>query len=154
MSVYTATVVWERNDQDFLKNTYSRGHVWKFDGGAEVEASSSPQVVPVPLSVEAFVDPEEAFIASLSSCHMLFFLFFAGKRKFVVDRYEDQASGVVGKNDQNKIAVNKVTLNPVITFSGEKQPTREQLEKLHHQAHQNCFIANSVKTEIDINIPD
>lgn len=151
MSTYTATITWERKDQDFLANTYSRGHLWSFDGGAEIEASASPQVVPVPLSVEAFVDPEEAFIASLSSCHMLFFLFFAGQKKLVVDRYQDQASGIVAKNADNKMAITKVTLNPKIQFSGT-QPTREQLEQLHHKAHKHCFIANSVQSEIEINL--
>lgn len=152
MSIYTAKVTWERGDQDFLGNTYSRGHLWSFDGGIQVQASSSPQVVPVPMSVEAYVDPEEAFIASLSSCHMLFFLFFAGKKKFIVDHYEDDAEGVVGKNEAKKIAVTKVTLRPKVTFSGEKTPTREQLEQLHHQAHKNCFIANSVNCEIAVEL--
>lgn len=152
MSTYSATVTWEREDQDFLSNKYSRGHLWTFDGGAEIHASSSPQVVPVPLSVEAYVDPEEAFIASLASCHMLFFLFFAGKKKFIVDQYVDHAEGHVGKNEAKKIAVTKVTLRPRIVFSGENMPTAAQLEQLHHQAHQNCFIANSVSCEIELDI--
>ena len=152
MSTYTARFTWERKDQDFLDNQYSRGHLWSFDGGAEIPASSSPQVVPVPMSVEAYVDPEEAFIASLASCHMLFFLFFAGKKKFVVDTYVDQAEGIVGKNEAKKIAVTNVTLRPKVTFSGERVPTAEQLEQLHHQAHKNCFIANSVNCEINVDL--
>ena len=117
MSEYRATIEWQRGDQAFLDNRYSRGHSWLFDGGARIAASSSPQVVPVPLSIEENVDPEEAFIASLSSCHMLFFLYFAAKGGFVLDSYVDDATGIVGKNAEGKLAVTKVTLNPVTRFS-------------------------------------
>ena len=122
--------------------------MWHFDGGETVKASSSVHVVPVPYSVEANVDPEEAFVASLSSCHMLFFLSIAAKRKFVIDEYIDNAVGVMEEDKYNKISITKVTLRPRVTFSGEKRPTREQLEKMHHQSHEQCFIANSVKTEV------
>ena len=149
MSEYFAEINWVRgNDEKYIDNQYSRGHEWHFDGGVTVEASSSPHVVPLPYSVEANVDPEEAFVASLSSCHMLFFLSIAAKRRYVIDKYVDNAVGVMGKDNDGKISMTKVTLRPRVEFSGEKQPTLEQLEKMHHQSHEQCFIANSVKTEI------
>jgi len=149
MSEYSATVNWVRQPQEnYIDNQYSRGHKWQFDGGVTVAASSSPHVVPLPYSVEANVDPEEAFVASLSSCHMLFFLSIAAKRKFVVDEYTDQAVGVMEKDDTGKISMTKVTLRPKIKFSGERQPSFAQLEKMHHQSHEQCFIANSVKTKV------
>lgn len=152
MSEYFATVSWQRNGQNFLDGRYSRGHVWKFDGGAEIPASPSPHVVPAPMSVEEYVDPEEAFVASLSSCHMLFFLHLTGKARLVVDEYVDEAVGILAKNEEGKMAMTKVTLRPRIVFSPETQPKREQLEQLHHQAHELCFIANSVKTDVEIEI--
>lgn len=148
MSEYTAEIVWERGDQDFLANTYSRRHVLRFDGGAQVPGSSSPHVVSLPYSDASAVDPEEMFVASLSSCHMLWFLTMAVKRKFVVDRYVDAATGVMEKNAEGKMAMTVVTLRPQVRFSGEILPTREQIEHLHHRAHEECFIANSVKTEV------
>ena len=151
MSEYLAEVLWRRqNDEAYVDNKYSRGHVWRFDGGAEVEASSSPHVVPLPYSVEAGVDPEEAFVASLSSCHMLFFLSIAAKKKFVVDEYLDNVVGVMSNNADRQMAMTKVTLQPKVTFSGDKLPTQEQIDAMHHQSHELCFIANSVKTEIVI----
>lgn len=148
MSHYTAEVLWLRNDGDFLGNRYSRRHLLRFDGGLEVPGSSSPSVVPVPMSDASALDPEEAFVASLSSCHMLWFLSIAAKRKFCVDRYFDAASGVMEKNVDGKMAMTLVTLRPDVTFSGERLPTREELGRLHHEAHEACFIANSVKTEV------
>ena len=148
MSEYFATVSWQRNDQNFLNGKYSRGHVWKFDGGAEIPASPSPHVVPAPMSVEEYVDPEEAFVASLSSCHMLFFLHLAGRAKFVVDEYVDEAVGIMAKNEEGRMAMTRVTLRPKIVFAEDATPDREQLENLHHKAHELCFIANSVKTEV------
>jgi len=148
MTEYVAEVIWTRNGQDFLSNRYSRKHVLRFDGGVEIPGSSSPHVVPVPLSDAAAVDPEEAFVSSLSSCHMLWFLSIAAKRKFCVDRYFDQAVGVMEKNSEGKMAITLVTLKPEVSFSGEKIPTLEQIYKMHHQAHEECFIANSVKTEV------
>ncbi|TQV88164.1 OsmC family protein [Aliikangiella coralliicola] len=149
MSEYTAKITWLRNQQEkFSDNQYSRGHRWQFDGGAEVAASSSPHVVPLPYSVEANVDPEEAFIASLSSCHMLFFLSIAANRKYVIDEYVDSAIGIMEKDNDNKVSMTKVTLRPQVKFSGDRRPTLEQLEKMHHQSHEQCFIANSVKTEV------
>jgi organic hydroperoxide reductase OsmC/OhrA len=148
MQAFTVSVEWQRGDQPFLDNRYSRRHVLRFDGGAEVPGSSSPHVVPLPMSDAAAVDPEEAFVASLSSCHMLWFLSIAAARGFCVDRYGDRASGVMRKNADGKLFVAEVTLRPEVAFSGDKQPTREQLEALHHAAHAECFIANSVKTDV------
>ena len=149
MSEYIANILWQRDaNEKFTDNKYSRAHQWEFDGGAIVAASPSPHIVPLPYSVEENVDPEEAFIASLSSCHMLFFLQIAAKRKYVIDKYVDHAIGVMKQGSDGKISMTKVTLRPYVEFSGEKQPTLEQLEKMHHQAHDQCFIANSVKTEV------
>ena len=148
MSTYTAEVLWLRNEGDFLGNHYSRRHLLRFDGGLEVPGSSSPHVVPLPMSDESALDPEEAFVASLSSCHMLWFLAIAAKRKFCVDRYFDAASGTMEKNAVGKMAMTVVTLRPDVTFSGERLPTREALDQLHHRAHESCFIANSVKTDV------
>lgn len=149
MSEYYATINWVRkNEEKFSDNQYSRGHEWQFDGGVTVPASSSPHIVPLPYSVEANVDPEEAFVASLSSCHMLFFLTIAAKRKYLIDSYNDNAVGVMDKDTDGKLSMTKVTLRPQVKFSGDKQPSFEQIEKMHHQSHEQCFIANSVKTEV------
>jgi len=149
MSEYFAEVNWVRKStENYIDNKYSRGHQWIFDGGLTVQASSSPHIVPLPYSVAENVDPEEAFVASLSSCHMLFFLSIAAKRKYVVDSYVDNAVGIMSKDSDDNLAMTQVTLKPKASFSGEKLPTLEQLEKMHHQAHQQCFIANSVKTKI------
>ena len=148
MSVYTAEVLWQRDGQDFTGNRYSRRHVLRFDGGAEVPGSSSPHVVPLPMSDASAVDPEEMFIASLSSCHMLWFLSLAAKQRFIVDRYVDAATGVMEKNREGQMAMTVVTLRPQVSFSGEREPTRDELERLHHAAHDACFIANSVRTEV------
>jgi organic hydroperoxide reductase OsmC/OhrA len=148
MSEYTAEVLWQRGDQDFLANTYSRRHSLRFDGGAEWAGSSSPHVVPLPFSDASAVDPEESFVASLSSCHMLWFLTMAVKRKFCVDRYFDAATGVMEKNAEGKMAMTVVTLRPEVTFSGANLPTHEQIDHMHHRAHEECFIANSVKTDV------
>lgn len=149
MSEHQATIRWERRaDDDFLKGRYSREHTWSFDGGHTMSASPAPSVVPPPMSNPAHVDPEEAFVASISSCHMLTFLFLAGRGGFAVERYEDTAVGAMAKNERGVPWVKTVTLDPQITFGGEKQPTHADLEKLHHAAHDGCFIANSVKTGI------
>ena len=152
MAEYFASVSWQRGDQVFTDNKYSRGHIWSFDGGQSVAASSSPHVVPLPYSVEFNVDPEEAFVASLSSCHMLFFLSIAAKQGFTVDRYVDRAVGLMEKNEQGLLAMTRVTLAPEVAFSGSKLPTVEQITEMHHQSHEQCYIANSVKTEVVIEI--
>jgi organic hydroperoxide reductase OsmC/OhrA len=150
MSTYTATIRWSRTGEgDFTKGRYSRAHEWAFDGGAVVPASASPDNVPPGTADEAGVDPEEGFIASISSCHMLFFIDYARRDGFVVDSYVDEAIGILDKDGDGKIAVTKVTLRPRIAFSGD-QPTAEQIDRLHHRSHEDCFIANSVKTEIRV----
>ena len=148
MFEHIAVVQWQRNQATFTDNQYSREHIWKFDGGVEILASSSPHVVPVPYSNAACVDPEEAFIASLSSCHMLWFLSIAAKKKFVVDSYTDQAIGLMSKNEDGKLAITRVNLRPQVIFAGDNLPTTKQIEEIHNQAHHSCFLANSVKTEI------
>ena len=148
MSEYSVTIHWERGGQRFTDNRYSRRHSWSFDGGAKVAASSSPHVVPLPYSDAAAVDPEEAFVASLSSCHMLWFLSIAAKHGFCVDTYVDDAVGTMAKNDSRKLAITRVTLRPNVAFSGERIPTRTEVDAMHHQAHEECFIANSVKTDV------
>jgi organic hydroperoxide reductase OsmC/OhrA len=153
MSEHSVKVVWKRQlEETFTDNKYSRGYTWAFDGGAVVAASSAPSIVPLPYSVEANVDPEEAFIASLSSCHMLFFLAIAGKRGFVIDQYIDNAIGIMEKDNEGKMSMTKVSLRPEATFGGDKQPSLDQLEMMHHQSHDQCFIANSVKTEVVVEI--
>lgn len=140
--------MWLRGDQDFLSQRYSRKHLLKFDGGLEVPGSSSPHVVRVPLSDPAAVDPEELLVAALSSCHMLWFLAIAAKQKFVVDSYRDLAEGVMEKNAAGKFAISVVTLRPEVKFSGDNIPTRAELEAMHDEAHEECNIANSVRSEV------
>jgi len=150
MSSYTATVRWSRNGgEGFAKGQYSRVHEWVFDGGAVVPASSSPHVVPLPWSDEAGIDPEEAFIASLSSCHMLFFLDFARRSGFVIDSYLDEAEGVLEKRADGKMAMSRVTLRPRVSWAGES-PDNAAIHDLHHRAHDACFIANSVTTDVQV----
>ena len=149
MSVYTARVSWHRNYQEvFTDNKYSRGHEWCFSNGTVVPASSSPHIVPLPYSVEANVNPEEAFVACLSSCHMLFFLSIAAKRNFTVDEYEDNAVGMLEKDSNGKMSITRVVLRPKVKFSGGKEPSLDQLENIHQLSHEQCFIANSVKSEV------
>ena len=148
MSEHRATIVWQREGQPFTDNAYSRRHEWRFDGGITVPASASPDVVPLPMSVAEAVDPEEAFVAALSSCHMLTFLAIAAKRGHVVDSYTDAAIGYMGRNEEGRSWVTQVVLEPRISFRGDSMPTREQIQKMHDQAHHACFIANSVRTEV------
>ena len=148
MANYTAEVVWSRDDQKFVDNRYSRKHLLRFDGGVEVAGSSSPHVVPFPASAEDAVDPEEAFVAALASCHMLWFLSIAADHDFVVDSYHDAAYGVLDKNAEGRFAMSVVTLRPAVVFSGERRPTRAELAAMHMLAHDQCYIANSVKTEV------
>ena len=153
MSSYSAEVIWRRQpDEPFTDNRYSRAHAWQFDGGVEVPASSSPHIVPLPYSVEECVDPEEAFVASLSSCHMLFFLAIAAKRGFVVEEYRDAAQGQMRRDGEGRMAMTRVILRPVVDF-GAVQPSRTELEEMHHEAHERCFIANSVKTQVVTELP-
>lgn len=148
MAQHSAEILWQRGEQDFLANRYSRAHRWRFDGGVEIPASSSPHVVPLPWSDTEAVDPEEAFVASLSSCHMLWFLSLAAKQGFQVDDYVDRALGTMASNDEGRLAMTEVLLRPQVRFGGSRRPDERQLRALHHQAHEECFIANSVKTTV------
>ena len=152
MAEHIASIKWARQGaaEDFAKGKYSREHTWTFDGGATVPASASPSVVPAPWSNPAAVDPEEGFVAAIASCHMLTFLYVAQKAGFVVERYEDEAVGVLRRNDHGAVWVSRVTLHPRIAYRGETHPSAEEIDHLHRLAHEQCFIANSVKTEISI----
>jgi len=148
MADYTATIHWERLDQVFSDRRYSRRHLMEFDGGAVVPGSSSPHSVRVPFSDPSAVDPEEAFVASLSSCHMLWFLDLACRAGWMVDDYRDAAVGVMSADEAAKMAMTLVTLHPAVRFGGERRPDAAEIERLHHAAHDECYIANSVKTEL------
>jgi organic hydroperoxide reductase OsmC/OhrA len=146
MSEYKVTLKWERGGAEFSYQKYPRDHTWSFDGGHTMTATAAPAYLGNP----AHVDPEEAFVASLSSCHMLTFLAIACKQKFVLDSYEDEAVGHLEKNADGRLAITRVELRPKITWGGDRKPSAEELDKMHHAAHENCFIANSVKTEVRV----
>lgn len=148
MSAHAVTVRWQNTGPDFLKRQYSREHTWHFDGGAVVPASPSPHIVPAPWSNAASIDPEEAFVASVASCHMLWFLHIARDAGFEPASYEDQAEGVMTKNDIGKLWISRVALKPRVIWKGERRPSDDELGQLHHRAHEECFIANSIKTEV------
>ena len=150
MKQFEARLAWRRGAQPFLDQAYSRAHTWDFDGGLTVPASSSPLSVPLPMSDAAAVDPEEALVAAVSSCHMLFFLSLAAQRGFVVDSYDDPAIGEMDVDADGKMAMTLVRLRPVIAFSGATLPDAAAIASLHHAAHQRCYIANSLKTAIVI----
>lgn len=147
-STHTAVVRWQLGADDFLKRRYGRAHTWTFDGGTVVPASSSPHVVPLPMSDAAAVDPEEAYVAALSSCHMLWFLDFASRAGWIVESYEDAAEGRMGRDAQGREIVERVVLRPRTRFPAGRAPDAATLEALHHEAHAACFLANSVRTEI------
>src|SRR5687767_9174707 len=138
MATHSATVHWKRIGPDFLKRQYSREHTWTFDGGLTVPASSSPHVVPAPWSNPAAIDPEEAFVASVSSCHMLWFLHVACDSAFVVESYEDQALGIMTSNARGVSWISRITLRPRISWGGDRPPTTTEEEHLHHLAHEQC----------------
>jgi len=146
MSEHRATIKWECRGAEFSYQKYPRDHSWSFDGGHTMTATAAPAYLGNP----ANMDPEEAFVASLSSCHMLTFLAIACKQKFVLDQYEDEAVGYMEKNSDGKMAITRVELRPKITWSGDRTPSTEVLDKMHHAAHENCFIANSVKTTVTV----
>ncbi len=148
MSEHKATITWERSGPDFFRGKFSRGHTWSFDGGITLPASASPFVVPAPYSNPAGVDPEEAFVASVSSCHMMTFVFLASRQGIQVDSYRDEAVGMLTKGDNGVPWVSRITLRPAIAFGGTAIPDADAVDRLHHLAHGQCFIANSVKTEI------
>ena len=151
MSVHSARLIW-RSDGDFASGRYSRRHEWRFDGGAVVVGSASPDVVPAPLSDPAAVDPEEALVASVASCHMLWFLDLARRAGFSVAEYEDAAEGVMGRIAAGRMALTRIALRPRIRFEGQA-PGEGELARLHEQAHARCFIANSLKTEVVVEAP-
>jgi organic hydroperoxide reductase OsmC/OhrA len=150
MSDHKATIHWKQPSAEFLRGKYSREHTWTFDGGITVAASSSPSAVPVPYSNPANVDPEEAFVAAISSCHLLSYLYVAFRAGFVVESYDDDAVGTMTKNEKGILWVSSVVLRPRIAYGGERRPTREEEDHLHHAAHEQCFIANSVKSDIRV----
>ena len=150
MSEHQATISWKRTGPDFLKSQYSREHTWTFDGGVIVQASASPSVVPAPYSNPANVDPEEAFIAAVSSCHMLWFLSIAAKRGFMVESYVDEAVGAMTKNESGVLWISSIKLKPKIAYGGQRLPTPADEQELHHAAHAQCFIANSIKTQVSV----
>ena len=153
MSEHKAIIQWKNQGPDFLKGKYSREHTWTFDGGISVPASPSPAAVPAPWSNPGNVDPEEAYVAAISSCHMLTFLWVACKQGFQVQSYRDEAIGVMTKNERGIPWVSSVTLHPRIEYGGAKHPTPVDVERLHHLAHEQCFIANSVKTAVVVGEP-
>lgn len=148
MSQHEAVIEWRRDGAPFDYESYPRNHAWRFPGGVEVAASAAPEFK----GDAACVDPEEGFVAAISSCHMLTFLALAARKRFVVDHYRDAAVGSMEKNEDGKLAVTRVVLRPEVCFAGEG-PSAEQLERLHHQAHEHCFIANSVRTRIAVELP-
>jgi organic hydroperoxide reductase OsmC/OhrA len=150
MSRYTANVRWTRGDAKFTDSRYSRRHAWRFDGGAEVPGSSSPHSVPVPYSDPEAVDPEEALVAALSSCHMLFFLSIAAKRGHRIDEYDDDAEGFLEKDVDGRMSVTRIVLHPRIAFSGDAPPSSAEIDAMHDEAHHACYIANSIKAAIEI----
>ncbi len=151
MSEHKATIRWKYNGPDFLSGRYSREHTWAFDGGVVIQASASPSVVPAPWSNPAHVDPEEAFVASVSSCHMLTFLYLAAQQGFLIDSYHDEAIGVMTKNENGGSWISRVTLQPKIAYVGTRRPAAADEERLHQLAHEQCYIANSIKTEVAVN---
>lgn len=150
MSEHTARIRWKLAGPDFAAGRYSREHTWTFDGGVTVPASPAPSVVAAPWSNAAGVDPEEAFVAAIASCHMLTFLFLASRAGFQADSYEDQAVGVMTKNERGVPWVSAVTLRPRIAWSGGKLPSAGDVERLHHASHEQCFIANSIRTVVTV----
>ncbi|MFZ6656670.1 OsmC family protein [Undibacterium sp. TJN19] len=152
MHQYQAEILWQRGNQAFTDNQYSRAHQWQFDGGLVVPASSSPLSVPLPMSAAGNVDPEEALVAALASCHMLFYLSFACKRGYVIDEYKDLSVGVMSKNAKGKMAITHIHLRPKEIYTGEKQPGRQEREDMHHLAHEQCYIANSIIAEVIIEL--
>ena len=150
MSKHTAIIRWKNNGPDFLSRRYSREHTLHFDGGAVVPGSPSPQIVPAPWSNAGSVDPEETFVASLASCHMLWFLHVACDAGFLTESYEDEAEGVMTKNERGVLWISQITLRPRIIWGGTKQPTADEIARLHHLAHEQCFIANSIKTDVKV----
>jgi len=151
--IYKACVHWARGDADFASGRYSRVHQWDFDEGVSVRASSSPLSVRLPYSAADAVDPEEALVAAASSCHMLFFLSFAQKAGFLIDGYEDEASGLMDEDARGRQSITKIILRPRIAFAGERRPSEAQLADLHHRSHEHCYIASSIRANVVVEPP-
>ena len=147
---YEATIRWVRDEGAFTDQRYTRAHTWSFDGGTVVPASASPLHVPRPYAIDAAIDPEEALVAAAASCHMLFFLWLAAKSGFVVDAYDDAASGVMGTDERGRLAITHIALRPLVRYGGARQPTRDEEHALHHDAHERCYVANSLRSEIEV----
>jgi organic hydroperoxide reductase OsmC/OhrA len=150
MSRHTAQVSWMRGGARFTDGRYSRGHVWRFDGGTEIAASSSPHSVPLPYSRAEAVDPEEAFVASVSSCHMLWFLSIAAKRGHTIEEYVDDAEGFLEQDADGRMSMTRVVLRPRIVFAADTPASSDDIRAMHEAAHHACYIANSVKTAISV----
>jgi organic hydroperoxide reductase OsmC/OhrA len=151
MSEHQATILWHRRrTDDFSSGKYSREHTWSFDGGVTIPASPSPAVVPMPMSNPAFVDPEEAFVASVSSCHMLTYLYLACRAGFQIDSYRDEAAGILTNNEKGIPWISTITLHPLVEYIGDQRPTPDEEARLHHHSHEQCFIANSIKTIVTV----
>lgn len=146
MSDFKATIHWQRNTSDFDLKTYDRTYTVRFNGGIEVQGSAAPEY----MGKAELTNPEELFVSALSGCHMLTFLSLAARQGYVVDSYKDEAKGILAKDAQGRMAITKVTLQPKIVFSGNNVPSAEDIAKLHHKAHEFCFIANSVTTVVEI----
>jgi len=145
-STHVANVAWKRRSEDFRFDSYSRDHLWRLGSGTTILASATPEFRGNP----ALVNPEEAFVAAVSSCHMLTFLSIAARKGLVVDSYEDHAVGYLDKNEQGRIAITRITLQPRVAFGGERIPDPEELARLHEQAHAGCFVANSIRATVEI----
>lgn len=152
MAQHSATVTWTRNGARFSNGQYSRVHRWRFASGTEITASAAPDIVPPPCSDPDAVDPEEAFVAAIASCHMLWFLSIAAQRGFVVDRYDEEAEGVLEEDERARLSITRITLRPRVTYNG-REPTANEELAMHHAAHDACFIANSVRTTISGDVP-
>lgn len=150
MSAYTASVVWSRGDAVFTDNKYARAYTVAFDGGVSIAGSASPANVPAPYSRADAADPEELLVASVSACHMLWFIDYARRGGFVLDSYDDAAEGVMGKDDRGKVAFTAITLRPKCAWSGAQIPDAATLDELHHKAHEACFIANSLRCDVKV----
>ncbi len=147
----STSIIWHKGKEEiFLDGQYKRTHQWIMKGGMILNASASPEIVPIPMSDPALIDPEEAFLSSVSSCHMLFFLSIAARKKLVIDSYQDTPIAIMGKNENGKMAVQSITLQPKVVFGEGKAPNEKTLNRIHQIAHANCFLANSINTKITI----
>jgi organic hydroperoxide reductase OsmC/OhrA len=151
MSEYSADIVWHRRaGETFVDSRYSRAHEWRFDGGVVVPASSAVASVPLPYSKSENVDPEEALVAAASSCHMLSFLYLAARSRFIVDAYQDHALGTMAADERGRKSITRIVLNPKVQFSGPRPPDAAAVDRMHHEAHEQCYIANSLRSEIAV----